>query len=64
MEDTDDDLDLSDEDDDGMIMDEGRTAQEDSDHSDIDGWFISENFDDKSIGDSEMAVRFHTYCSK
>ncbi|KAG6490404.1 hypothetical protein ZIOFF_051700 [Zingiber officinale] len=57
VEDTDDDLDLSDEDHDGMIMDEheGQTAQEDSDHSEIDGQFISQNFDNKTIGDTEMA---------
>ncbi|XP_042383611.1 pre-rRNA-processing protein TSR1 homolog [Zingiber officinale] len=57
VEDTDDDSNLSEEDDDGMIIAEhgDQAAQENSDHSDIDDHFVSENFDDKTIGDTEMA---------
>lgn len=63
LEDTDDeDSDNSDEESDGMVLDvqKDQTTQDGSDNSDVDECqLISENFDDRTETDTEMAVSFH-----
>lgn len=63
LEDTDDeDSDNSDEESDGMVLDvqKDQTTRDGSDNSDVDECqLISENFDDRTEADTEMAVSFH-----